>query len=473
MSISNLADAAEPGAAGRPTAQDQADDVRARILRLTAEYQRLVESAEREFVPGRTVVPYAGRVYGDSEMCAAVDASLEFWLTAGRWSRRLELGLAARVAQTHARLVNSGSSANLVAASALTSPLLGERRLRPGDEVLTVAAAFPTTVAPIVQNGLVPVFVDVDERTANVDVSRLADAVGPRTRAVMIAHTLGNPFDIDAVSTLCDEHDLFFVEDSCDALGSLYTPSRGPHAGVPRPAGSFGDLSTSSFYPAHHITTGEGGAVYTSDPVLERAVSSLRDWGRDCWCAPGNADTCGERFDHCMGQLPKGYDHKYVFSHFGYNLKMTDLQAAIGVRQLDRLDGFTARRKENHARLTRALAEVSDVIRLPEATPNSDPSWFAYLMVVRDDAPFDRAQLVAHLEDARIQTRMLFSGNIVQQPMFDDMRAAGSGYRVSGPLTVTDRLMRGAVIVGCYPGLSDEQIDYIASCVTSFVARCR
>jgi CDP-6-deoxy-D-xylo-4-hexulose-3-dehydrase len=272
---------------------------------------------------------------------------------------------------------------------------------------------------------------------------------------------------------LCREHELFLVEDSCDALGSMYTPTVGPHKGVARPAGSFGDLSTSSFYPAHHITTGEGGAVYTSDPVLERVISSFRDWGRDCWCAPAKANTCGERFNHCLGQLPAGYDHKYVYSHFGYNLKMTDLQAAIGVRQLDSLDSFTAARKRNHARLTYALAEVADVLRLPEATPGSDPSWFAYLIVIRDDAPFNRGDLVTHLEDARIQTRMFFSGNIVAQPMFDEMREAGTGYRVCGPLRVTDKLMKNAVIVGCYPGLSDEHVDYIAEQITSFVKRHR
>lgn len=450
-----------------------AEELREQILALTAQYQDVVESAQAPFVPGRSVVPYAGRVYGAEEMCSAVDASLEFWLTAGRWARRLEKLLAGRVAQTHARLVNSGSSANLVAAAAMRSPLLGERRLLPGDEVLTVAAAFPTTVAPIVQAGLTPVFVDVCEKTANVDVNRLADAVGPRARAVMLAHTLGNPFDLDAVTALCREHDLLLIEDNCDALGSTYTPSGGGSAGLPRPTGSFGDLATSSFYPAHHITTGEGGAVYTSDADIERAVSSLRDWGRDCWCDPGKADTCGERFEQCLGSLPEGYDHKYVYSHFGYNLKMTDLQAAIGVRQLDRLDEFTLARKANHAQLTRALAPVADVLQLPEATPNSDPSWFAYLMVVRENAPFTRAELVRHLEASRIQTRMLFAGNIVRQPMFDEMRAAGAGYRIAGPLTVTDKLMRGAVLVGCYPGLSPEQIDYIGECITSFVATAR
>jgi len=457
----------------RAEGRARAEELRQQILALSAEYHEAVESAQAPFVPGRSVVPYAGRVYGAEEMCAAVDASLEFWLTAGRWARRLEMLLAGRVAQTHARLVNSGSSANLVAAAALRSPLLGERRLSAGDEVLTVAAAFPTTVAPIVQAGLTPVFVDVCANTANVDVNRLADAIGPRSRAVMLAHTLGNPFDLDAVTALCREHELLLIEDNCDALGSRYTPSSGAFAGEPRPTGSFGDLATSSFYPAHHITTGEGGAVYTSDPNLERAVSSLRDWGRDCWCDPGKADTCGERFGHCLGSLPEGYDHKYVYSHFGYNLKMTDLQAAIGVRQLDRLDEFSLARKANHGQLTHALASVADVIQLPEATPQSDPSWFAYLMVVRENAPFTRAELVRHLETSRIQTRMLFAGNILRQPMFDEMRASGTGYRVAGPLTVTDRLMRGAVLVGCYPGLSHEQVDYIAECITSFVAAAR
>jgi CDP-6-deoxy-D-xylo-4-hexulose-3-dehydrase len=453
--------------------RDRIDELREQILGLAAEHQKLVADARPPFVPGRTVVPYAGRVYGESEVSAAVEASLEFWLTAGRWSRRFETALAARVGHEHARLVNSGSSANLVATAALTSPLLGDRRLRAGDEVLTVAAGFPTTVAPIVQLGLVPVFVDVTESTANVDVSQLADAVGPRTRAVILAHTLGNPFDLDAVTALCRAHDLFLIEDNCDALGSTYTSTAGDCAGQPRPTGSFGDIATSSFYPAHHITTGEGGAVYVTDADLERAISSIRDWGRDCWCAPGKSDTCGQRFEHCFAGLPDGYDHKYVYSHFGYNLKMGDLQAAIGVRQLDRLDDFTASRRANHRRLCELLLPVSDVLRLPAATPQSEPSWFAYLLVVRDGAPFTRGQLIAHLEDARIQTRMLFAGNVVQQPMFDEMRAAGAGYRVSGPLTVTDQLMRNALLVGCYPGLDDERIDYIAHSIVSFVTAHR
>ncbi|MDQ1634225.1 MAG: CDP-4-dehydro-6-deoxyglucose reductase, partial [Frankiaceae bacterium] len=384
----------------------------------------------------------------------------EIWLTAGRWARRFEKGLAATVGQTHSRLVNSGSSANLIAVSALTSSYLGERRLRPGDEVITVAAGFPTTVAPIMQNGLVPVFVDVDLATANIDPSLIEAAVGPRTRAIALAHALGNPFDLDAVLDVCRRHDLFLIEDTCDALGSLW------HG---RPVGGFGDLSTSSFYPAHHITTGEGGAVHVTDPDLERAVSSFRDWGRDCWCDPGKSDTCGDRFTQCFGELPRGYDHKYVYSHFGYNLKMTDLQASIGVRQLERLPEFTADRQRNHSRLVAALDGCRDVLQLPEATPGSDPSWFGFLMSVRPDAPFTRDELRDRLEDRRIQTRLFFAGNMLRQPMFAEHVAAGTGYRVVGDLHRTDQLMESAVMVGCYPGLTDVEIDYIAEVISEFI----
>src|SRR4051794_4656500 len=350
--------AAIPAQAAAVQPSQRPAPTRQSILADVAEVVSRELAAKRPFTPGNTVVPYAARVYDEREVIALVEASLEFWLTAGRWARRFEKNLAATVGQTHSRLVNSGSSANLVAVSALTSPLLGDRRLRPGDEVLTVAAGFPTTINPIVQNGLHPVFVDVDLATANIDPALIEQAIGPRTRAIALAHTMGNPFDLDAVLAACRKHDLFLVEDTCDALGSLY---RGT------PVGGFGDVSTSSFYPAHHITTGEGGAVHVSDPDLERAVSSFRDWGRDCWCDPGKNGTCGDRFGQCFGSLPdgglpEGYDHKFVYSHFGYNLKMTDMQAAIGVRQLERLGDFTAARRRNHARLVAALTPHADVL---------------------------------------------------------------------------------------------------------------
>ncbi|MDQ1632605.1 MAG: CDP-4-dehydro-6-deoxyglucose reductase [Frankiaceae bacterium] len=445
---------------GRFVPEQRRQPTRQSILADVAEVVRQELAAKRPFMPGNTVVPYAARVYDEREVVALTEASLEFWLTAGRWARRFEKGLAATVGQTHSRLVNSGSSANLIAVSALTSSYLGERRLRPGDEVITVAAGFPTTVAPIMQNGLVPVFVDVDLATANIDPSLIEAAVGPRTRAIALAHTLGNPFDLDAVLEVCRRHDLFLIEDTCDALGSLW------HG---RPVGGFGDLSTSSFYPAHHITTGEGGAVHVTDPDLERAVSSFRDWGRDCWCDPGKSDTCGDRFTQCFGELPRGYDHKYVYSHFGYNLKMTDLQASIGVRQLERLPEFTADRQRNHSRLVAALDGCRDVLQLPEATPGSDPSWFGFLMSVRPDAPFTRDELRDRLEDGRIQTRLFFAGNMLRQPMFAEHVAAGTGYRVVGDLHRTDQLMESAVMVGCYPGLTDVEIDYIAEVISEFI----
>jgi CDP-6-deoxy-D-xylo-4-hexulose-3-dehydrase len=441
-----------PAQRREPSRQSILDDVAEVVRRELAE--------KRPFLPGRTVVPYAARVYDEREVTALVEASLEFWLTAGRWAHRFEKQLAQTVGHAYSRLVNSGSSANLVAISALTSPLLGDRQLRPGDEVITVAAGFPTTVTPIVQNGLVPVFLDVDIATANVDPALLEDAIGPRTRAIAMAHTLGNPFDLDAVLDVCRRHNLWLVEDTCDALGSLW------HG---KPVGGFGDLSTSSFYPAHHITTGEGGAVHVTDELLERSVSSFRDWGRDCYCGPGKDNTCGNRFSGCHGALSPGYDHKFVYNHFGYNLKMTDMQAAIGVRQLERLAEFTAKRRHNHARLSSALADCSDVLTLPQATPGSDPSWFAFLMSVKPGAPFTRDELRNALEDQRVQTRLFFAGNILRQPMFRDMVAAGTGYRVHGDLSRTDHLMANAMLVGCYPGLDDMQVDFIAEVITDFV----
>jgi len=438
---------------------------RAEILRLVDEYVAAEAGERRPFTPGRSPVRYAGRVYDAAEVRSLVDAALDFWLTAGPMATRLEGLLAGYVGAAHCALVNSGSSANLLALATLTSPRLGERRIEPGDEVITVAAGFPTTVAPIVQLGAVPVFVDVRAETANVDVSMLEAACSPRTKAVMVAHTLGNPFDVDAVLAFCRRHGLWLVEDNCDALGSVYASEV---LGSARRTGSFGDLSTSSFYPAHHMTTGEGGAVYTSNDELAAIVESLRDWGRDCYCKSGRDNTCGKRFAQQFGQLPPGYDHKFVYSHFGFNLKMTDLQAAVGVAQVDKLDGFVAARRRNHERLRSALADLSDDLAVPVATPKSRPSWFGFLMVPRRSP---RAELTRHLEAARVQTRTLFAGNLVRQPCFDDLRGTGR-YRVVGDLAVTDHLMEQAVWVGVYPGLTDEQLDYVATTVRrSLVAR--
>ncbi len=412
------------------------------------------------FVPGVSRVPYGGRVFGPEELHNLVDASLDFWLTHGRFAERFERGLAALLGVGHCLLVNSGSSANLLAFMALASERLGERRIVPGDEVITVAAGFPTTVAPIVQYGAVPVFVDVDAATANVDASILPAALGPRTKAVFLAHTLGNPFDVAAVLEFCRKNGLWLIEDNCDALGSRYDD---------RPTGTFGDIATSSFYPPHHVTLGEGGAVYTASDELAAIVASLRDWGRDCTCPSGVDDSCGRRFSHDLGALPHGYDHKYVYSQFGYNLRATDLQAAVGCAQLERLAGFTARRRANHARLGAALAPLADLLVLPEATAGSEPSWFGFLLTLRDEGKAggrSRDAVVRRLEAAQIQTRMLFAGNIVRQPCFDSRRASGRGYRVVGELHNTDRLMNDAFWVGVYPGLTDEMVDYVAGQVT-------
>jgi len=409
----------------------------------------------RPFVPGETPIPVSGRVFDAEEVVTLVDSALDFWLTAGRFAASLERGLARFVGLRHAVLCNSGSSANLLALSALTSERLGERALRPGDEVLTVAAGFPTTVNPMLQNGLVPVFVDVDLATGNVDVDALADAVGPRTRAIMLAHTLGNPWDVDRVLEVARAHDLWVVEDNCDALGSKYD---GRHTGT------FGDLATLSFYPAHHITTGEGGCVLTNVGRLKVLVESFRDWGRDCWCAPGDENTCGKRFRWQLGDLPHGYDHKYIYSHVGYNLKMTDMQAAVGVAQLEKLPSFVAARQRNWQRLRNGLAPFADVLMLPEPTPRSEPAWFGFTVLVRPEAPFGRADLVEWLQDRRIDTRQVFAGNLLRQPAYRDMP-----HRVAGSLANTDMVMEHALWVGCYPGLTDEMIDYVVESFGQFL----
>ncbi len=410
---------------------------------------------ERVFVPGETPVPCGGRAFDADDMVHLVDAALDFWLTGGRYAAQFEHEFARFVGVRHAVLCNSGSSANLLAVAALTSPKLGDRGLRPGDEVITAAAAFPTTVFPLLQYGLTPVFVDVELGTYNPSAERIEEAISPRTRAIVLAHTLGNPFDLDKVLELARKHDLWVIEDNCDALGSAWRGRR---------TGTFGDLATASFYPAHHITMGEGGCVLTGQPLLKTIVESFRDWGRDCWCDTGADNTCGKRFAWQLGRLPPGYDHKYIYSHVGYNLKLTDMQAAIGVAQLRKLPGFIEVRKRNWQRLRDALGDLEDFLILPRAIENADPSWFGFAVTVREGAPFDRKSLVEFLESRRIATRPLFAGNLTRQPVFQ-----GVNYRVSGDLTNTDTIMRRTFWVGVYSGLTEAMMDYVADAVRQFV----
>ena len=431
-------------------------EMRGEILALVREYCAKYHAPKADFAPGARL-PYAARVYDHEEMENLVQSALEFWLTAGHYTDAFERGFADFLGVRHCSLVNSGSSANL-----LTSPLLGARAVGRGDEVITVAAGFPTTVAPIIQHGAVPVFIDVTLPTYNADVSMLESALSPRTKAVMIAHTLGNPFDLAAVKSFCDAHDLWLVEDNCDALGSAYTLDGATHY-----TGTIGDIGTSSFYPPHHMTMGEGGAVYTNNALLHRIVRSLRDWGRDCVCASGQDNLCGHRFDRQDGELPRGYDHKYVYSHFGYNLKATDMQAAIGTAQLKKLPGFVQRRQHNFARLRAALADMEEFFILPEATANANPSWFGFLLTCREGV--DRTKIVRYIEEHGVQTRMLFAGNLTKHPCFDEMRRTGEGYRITGALTETDRVMNDTFWLGVYPGLSDEKIDYMAQTVKDAV----
>ena len=407
-------------------------------------------------------IPYASRVYDSEEMCNLVESALEFWLTSGRYTDEFEAALADYLGTKHAFLVNSGSSANLLAFMALTSPLLGDRAIRRGDEVITVAAGFPTTVTPILQYGAIPVFVDVTIPQYNIDVTKLEAALSHKTRAVMIAHTLGNPFDLGAVKSFCDTHGLWLVEDNCDALGSEYEMD-----GVMRKTGTVGDLGTSSFYPPHHMTMGEGGAVYTSDPLLTKIVRSLRDWGRDCVCPSGMDNFCRRRFDRKYGELPLGYDHKYVYSHFGYNLKATDLQAAVGCAQLKKFPSFVERRRHNFAFLKEHLSPVADRLILPEACPHSNPSWFGFLLTCKEG--IDREAVVRHVEDRGIQTRMLFAGNLTRHPCFDELRRTGTGYRIVGKLTNTDRIMSDTFWIGVYPGMTDEMLAYMGNVVMEAV----
>ena len=426
---------------------------RQEILSLVSDYYHTYKEEKEPFQPGQRIT-YAGRVFDEKEMCSLVESALDFWLTTGRYAEEFEREFAKYLGIRYASLVNSGSSANLIAFSVLTAPELGDRRIRRGDEVITVAAGFPTTVTPVIQYGAVPVFVDVTIPQYNIDVSKLEEALSEKTKAVMIAHTLGNPFDLAAVKGFCDRHRLWLVEDNCDALGSTYTLD-----GKTCFTGTVGDLGTSSFYPPHHMTMGEGGCVYTNDPLLHRLILSYRDWGRDCVCPSGKDNACGHRFDGQYGQLPRGYDHKYVYSHFGYNLKVTDMQAAIGCEQLKKFPGFAQRRRENWARLRKGLEGVQDKLLLPEAAPNSDPSWFGFMMTVQEGV--DREKVVRYVESKGIQTRMLFSGNLVKHPCFDELRESGQGYRVVGELTNTDRIMRDTFWVGVYPGMTDEMLDYM------------
>ena len=434
------------------------DELRKEIMRLTAEYYRAEWGKDVPFVPGESRVPYGGRVFDEKELCNLVDSSLEFWLTYGRYSRQFEQKLAKILNVKYALLVNSGSSANLLAFFALTSPLLGERRIERGDEVITVAAGFPTTVAPILQYGVVPVFVDVELTTANIDVSQLEGALSGRTKAVMLAHTLGNPFDLHAVKAFCEKHNLWLIEDNCDALGSLYGG---------KPTGSWGDIGTSSFYPPHHLTMGEGGAVYTSDPLLKKILLSMRDWGRDCWCESGVDNTCGCRFTRQFGKLPLGYDHKYVYSHLGFNLKATDMQAAVGCAQLDKLPEFTRRRRENFAYLHDGLKDLEG-FQLMEKYPESEPAWFGFLLTVKDGAHFTRNELVKHLESNRIQTRNLFAGNLLKHPCFETL-AEGKDYRIAGELRNTDKIMNDSFWIGVFPGMNKAKLDYMIEVIRRFL----
>ena len=438
-------------------------EARSQILSLVADYCREFHNKKEAFKEGDRI-PYASRVYNEDEMVNLVDSALEFWLTSGRYTDEFEAELARYLGVRYCSLVNSGSSANLLAFMALTSPLLGERRIYRGDEIITVAAGFPTTVTPAIQYGAVPVFVDVAIPQYNIDVTKLEAALSEKTKAVMLAHTLGNPFDLKAVKAFCDAHGLWLVEDNCDALGSRYEID-----GEMKFTGTIGDIGTSSFYPPHHMTMGEGGAVYTDNALLNKIIRSFRDWGRDCVCPSGCDNLCGHRFDRQYGELPLGYDHKYVYSHFGYNLKATDMQAAVGCAQLKKFPSFVERRKHNFARLHKALEGTEDRLILPVACDHSDPSWFGFLITCREGV--DRNKVVQYVEERGVQTRMLFAGNLIKHPCFDEMRKTGEGYRVSGTLENTDRIMADTFWVGVYPGMTDEMIDYMAKTIREALAQ--
>ena len=436
----------------------RSEELRQQILALVHEFHA-EQFPQRTFVPGQSAVPVSGKVIDAHDIGAVVESALDAWFTTGRWAKDFERKLARFIGVRSASLVNSGSSANLVAFSALTSPKLGDRQIKPGDEVITVGAGFPTTVNPILQNRCVPVFLDVTLPSYEMDVSKLEAARSEKTKAVMIAHTLGNVFDVDAVTAFCKKYNLWLIEDTCDALGSTWKG---------RKVGTFGDIATVSFYPAHHITMGEGGAVLTDKPALKVLIESFRDWGRDCWCEPGVDNTCGKRFDWQLGSLPCGYDHKYTYSHVGYNLKATDMQAALGVSQIEKLPYFVERRKENFRYLRARLEPLADVLMLPEATPGSDPSWFGFPISVREDAPFKRDQLTRTLEANKIGTRLIFAGNLLRQPAYE-----GCEYRVVGDMTNTDFVMNQSFWIGTFPGLNTEMLDFIAKVITEFVGHAR
>lgn len=446
----------KPGEVGLALPPSREADLRRGILDSVREYFAATHPP-KDFVPGETPLPASGRFYDAEDMASLADAMLDFWLTAGRFADEFEQSLARRLGRRHALLVNSGSSANLLAVSALTAPEIKEKAIGPGDEVLSVAACFPTTVNPILQNGAMPVFVDIQQASYNVAPELLEAAIGPRTKAIILAHTLGNPFDLDAVVALAERHGLWLIEDCCDALGSTYGG---------RPVSSFGDLATFSFYPAHHITMGEGGAVVTSNARLNRLLTSFRDWGRDCWCGPGKANTCGKRFDWQLGGLPHGYDHKYTYSHLGYNLKATDLQASVGVAQLAKLDGFIGTRRRNFRRLYEGLKPYEDRLILPRALPQADPAWFGFPITIREGAGFSRNELIEFLESRKVETRLLFAGNVTQQPYF-----SGRPYRVVGELKNTDKTMRDTFWVGVYPGLSEVMMEYMVASFETFLNR--
>jgi CDP-6-deoxy-D-xylo-4-hexulose-3-dehydrase len=435
-------------------------DAKNQILEMVFEYCDTYHN-KKQYNDGDRI-PYASRFYGHEEMVNLVDSSLEFWLTSGRYTDQFEKGFAKYLRIKYCALVNSGSSANLLAFMTLTSPLLGERQVNKGDEIITVAAGFPTTVTPIIQYGAVPVFVDITIPQYNIDVNQIEAAVSSKTKAVMIAHTLGNPFDLGKVKELCDKYSLWLIEDNCDALGTKYTIN-----GEEKFTGTIGDIGTSSFYPPHHMTMGEGGAVYTDNALLNKIIRSLRDWGRDCICPPGNDNLCGHRFDRQYGELPIGYDHKYVYSHFGYNFKATDMQAAIGCAQLEKFPSFVERRIYNFNRLREALEKVADKLILPTPCENSKPSWFGFLITCKNGT--DKNKVVQYLESNGVQTRMLFAGNLIKQPCFDEMKKVGQGYRIIGNLINTDRIMNDTFWVGVYPGMTDEMIDYMAKTIIDAV----
>lgn len=439
------------------------NELRQKVIRAAEEYYREIHQPQKKFTPGDRI-SYAGRVFDEQEISILIEATLDFWLTTGRFAEQFEQEFARFLGVKYCSLVNSGSSANLIALMALTSPKLGKKRINRGDEVLTVAAGFPTTVAPIIQYGAIPVFVDVDLPSYNINVKRLEAGLSDKTKAVMIAHTLGNPFDLQTVKDFCDKHSLWLVEDNCDALGSKYF-----YNGDWSFTGTIGDIGTSSFYPPHHMTMGEGGAVYTNSLELKRIIESFRDWGRDCWCSSGKDNTCHKRFSQQFGELPLGYDHKYVYSHFGYNLKVTDMQAAIGCAQLEKLPGFIDARRKNWMMLRQGLTNLEEVFILPEPTPNSAPSWFGFLLTVKENTGFTRDELVNYLESKGIQTRMLFAGNLIKHPCFDEMRASGEGYRVVGELTNTDKIMNQTFWIGVYPGLTESMVEWMIQTISEFV----